>query len=308
MKISIIIPVYNGQCYILNCITSLLRQTYDNWEAIFVNDGSKDGTLNILNEYKRKDNRIIVISQVNAGVVHARNVGVKNATGEYILFLDVDDTLEYTALEKLKTESEIYPESDIIVFGINIISDTKINKSKSVNFKKLDSISYLKRILCGKNGWELWGKMYHKRLFSVPIDLPEHIRVGEDAAVFVQLVARSKVVIGYNFALYNYIQYSTSVSHIKSITLAEETLKAAYLIDTYLKKQNCYKSIAAEIDCMFLLFYSNSTRRAILDKKHPLIKDIKQNHWKIKAFKYLPPLKAVYILLNYYGIVRFPYK
>lgn len=90
-KISVIIPIYNIEEYIPLCLDSVLNNTYENIEVICVNDGSKDNSLQILNEYAKKDNRIIVLDQNNSGVSVARNNGVKKASGEYITFIDGDD-------------------------------------------------------------------------------------------------------------------------------------------------------------------------------------------------------------------------
>ena len=90
-KISVVVPIYNVERYLKRCIDSIINQTYDNLEIILVNDGSKDSCLNICNEYKKKDERVIVIDQPNAGLSGARNSGIEIATGEYISFIDSDD-------------------------------------------------------------------------------------------------------------------------------------------------------------------------------------------------------------------------
>lgn len=91
MKLSIVIPVYNAEKFISKCIRSVLRQTYPNFEIVIINDGSTDQSLNICNELKEKDSRILVISQPNSGSAKARRVGIDHATGDYVMFLDADD-------------------------------------------------------------------------------------------------------------------------------------------------------------------------------------------------------------------------
>ena len=93
-KISVIVPVYNVEKYLKRCLNSLVNQTYTNIEIICVNDGSKDNSLNILNEYAQKDNRIVVISQENQGQGIARNKGLEIAKGDYIGFIDPDDFID----------------------------------------------------------------------------------------------------------------------------------------------------------------------------------------------------------------------
>ena len=101
MLFSIIIPIYNVEAYLRDCLESVLRQSFSNWEAVCVNDGSTDGSAVILEEYASKETRIKVISQINGGLSSARNTGLKAAKGDYILFLDSDDWLEDNALEVL---------------------------------------------------------------------------------------------------------------------------------------------------------------------------------------------------------------
>ena len=106
MQFSIIIPVYNVQEYLRVCMDSVVNQTFSDWEAICVNDGSTDASLAILVAYAAQDTRIKVISQINGGLSSARNAGLKVAKGDYILFLDSDDWLEDYALEVLASKMD----------------------------------------------------------------------------------------------------------------------------------------------------------------------------------------------------------
>lgn len=127
--ISVIVPVYNVEAYLTRCLDSLLRQFFNDFEIICVNDESSDSCDKILGDYAKKDKRIKVITQTNQGVSGARNTGLNNATGEYIVFLDSDDYLPNFALEvfaKIALESK----SDVI------ISDRFINLSKNESTQK----------------------------------------------------------------------------------------------------------------------------------------------------------------------------
>lgn len=103
MFFSVIIPVYNVESYLETCLKSVINQSFSDWEAICVNDGSTDGSADILNEYAARESRLKVISQPNGGLSAARNAGIKAAEGEYVLFLDSDDWLEDNALEVLSS-------------------------------------------------------------------------------------------------------------------------------------------------------------------------------------------------------------
>ena len=113
-RITVIIPVYNVEQYLRDCLDSMLNQTMSDWEAICVNDGSIDGSAIILEEYARKDERIKVIEQSNGGLSAARNAGMKVAKGDYVLFLDSDDWLEPNALDVL---SEQLDGEDMLCFS-----------------------------------------------------------------------------------------------------------------------------------------------------------------------------------------------
>ena len=113
-KISIIVPCYNTEVFLKQCLDSLIGQTYQNLEIICVNDGSKDNTLQILHEYAEKDDRIIVVDQENAGVSEARNKALSLSTGKYVTFVDSDDWLGLDYIAKVFSEVN---DEDVIVCG-----------------------------------------------------------------------------------------------------------------------------------------------------------------------------------------------
>lgn len=295
--ISIIIPCYDAYKFIRRCINSLNNQTYSNWEAIFINDGSKDETLSILNHYAKNDSRIKVYSQENLGAAKAREYGISKASGEYITFLDVDDTLEPDALEKVAKKLNYNP--DLVVANFNIVNFDKVISRTSIAFEELSSLVYLKKVLTGKYGWELWGKVYRRELFDSSIITPTNFRIGEDAAVYIQIVSRAKKIVSCNYPIYNYIQYSESASHIRNRKYAEETLLAGRFVEEFLKQQPFYDEIKEEISAMHLLFYSNSSFKYSLSRYHPLVEYIIDNHLKITALLRIPILKSFYVLFLY---------
>lgn len=100
-KVSVVIPIYNVQDYLNDCIKSIVNQTYQHLEIILVDDGSPDSCPMICDDWKNKDGRIVVIHKENGGLSDARNAGLRNATGEYVLYVDSDDYLEHDAIEWL---------------------------------------------------------------------------------------------------------------------------------------------------------------------------------------------------------------
>ena len=125
VKISVILPVYNAEEYLEECLDSILNQSFKDIEAICINDGSTDASLAILENYHKRDSRISIITQENKGAGAARNIGLEHATGDYIYFMDSDDYLELTAFEEL-VELAINKNVDFVLFKIsNFYEDTK---------------------------------------------------------------------------------------------------------------------------------------------------------------------------------------
>ncbi len=121
--VSIIIPVYNAQCYLERCLVALMRQTYRNLEIIMVDDGSTDHSPEICTKYLNRDNRFRLITQKNSGVSRARNKGIRMATGKYIMFSDSDDWFRSDAVRKFVERAES-DGSDMVVSGFNRIINT----------------------------------------------------------------------------------------------------------------------------------------------------------------------------------------
>ena len=124
MTISVIIPVYNAENFLNECLNSIINQTYENLEIICINDGSTDNSLNILKKFSKKDTRIKIFTTDNCGQGSARNLGLNNASGEYISFIDADDWIRLDTYEILY--SKIYQSDlDLLFFQmINFIDST----------------------------------------------------------------------------------------------------------------------------------------------------------------------------------------
>ena len=140
--ISIIIPVYNAERYLSQCIESVIAQTFKDWEAILVNDGSKDGSLAICQEYASKDDRIRVRDKPNGGVSSARNKGLEMAQGDWITFMDSDDWLDSDAFEVYYDAAQ-RTGADIIKTGYRRVYDNEnVNGNDNNNNKKNDGYEW----------------------------------------------------------------------------------------------------------------------------------------------------------------------
>ena len=148
--ISVIIPVYNAENYVGRCIESVQAQTYNNWQMILVDDGSKDKSLEICQKYADVDNRISVIHQENAGPGIARNTGIAKASGNYVVFIDSDDYIEKDYFLLLSEHDE-----DVIFINVRdvdedgrVLKDDFMAKNKNLSIETI-----LRRQMTGKIDW-----------------------------------------------------------------------------------------------------------------------------------------------------------
>lgn len=132
-KISVIMPIYNTEKYLDESLKTVENQTLKNIEIICVNDGSKDGSLKIMEEHAAKDDRIKIINKENGGVCSARNVGIRAAQGEYISFIDSDDLIPDYALEKAYNDLKKY-KVDVVSFGLKMFVDGEDSGMSSLNY------------------------------------------------------------------------------------------------------------------------------------------------------------------------------
>ena len=216
-KISVIIPIYNVEKYLKRCIESVIKQTYSDLEIILVDDGSQDGCAKICDEYKKKDERIIVIHKKNGGLSDARNVGLKVATGEIISYIDSDDYLDLDMYEKMIKAME-EKNADIVVCGTNIDYEdghTKVKCEKEEkSFNREEALIELNSFK--SFDMAVWNKLYKREVVD-KIEFPVG-KKSEDYFVMYQYFARAKKVVIINQAKYHYFQRSNSISRGKNVT------------------------------------------------------------------------------------------
>lgn len=140
IKVSIVIPVYNVESYIIQCLDSVLNQTYQNIEIIIINDGSNDNTLNIINEKYVHHEKIFYYYQSNAGLGAARNKGIELCTGDYILFVDSDDWIREDTVE-LIVQTLQKDESDAVIFNMSYIFEDGIERKRTPLIMKSECVN-----------------------------------------------------------------------------------------------------------------------------------------------------------------------
>lgn len=216
-KISIIIPAYNSSQYLKECINSCLHQTFEDYEIIVLNDGSTDDTIYIMNSILKNSEKIILVSKdKNEGLVCARQTALKYAKGEFVFFVDADDTIEPDTLQRLVAVSE---ESDIVIGGILIESMQK--KQYPIQHKLCfkygaDKKGLLCNYLVKSITPSLCGRLIRKE-YLVGIGTPLGVTIGEDVITNLLLLnkydLRIKLVNDY---FYHYIQYPSSMLNSKN--------------------------------------------------------------------------------------------
>lgn len=188
-KLSIIIPVYNVEKYLPKCLGSILEQPFKDLEVICVNDGSTDGSLDVLQKIKKNDDRVVIIDKKNEGSGIARNIGLSTAQGEYVYFIDSDDWLEANVLAKIIAKADEL-QTDILVFGgLSYYNGKGQNGAYSKNklpkkyFGKVVSAKDIKKDIF-KFPSTAWTKLY-RRSFLIKNEIKfQNIRAGQDQLPF----------------------------------------------------------------------------------------------------------------------------
>ncbi|MDM1298607.1 glycosyltransferase family 2 protein [Empedobacter falsenii] len=208
-KVSILVPVYGVEQFIERCAISLFEQTFDDIEYVFVNDCTPDNSISILEriirKYPHRKNRIRIIShEANKGLAGARNTGVENATGDYILHVDSDDYIEKDMIELLVNKA-IAEDVDIVMCNSFLEwSNRKIIFNQTFSENKDTMIKQILRIEATPS---IWNKLIKRSLYIVNnIKTVEGVNYGEDLLVMPQLLYYTKKIAKIDKALYHYIQ------------------------------------------------------------------------------------------------------
>lgn len=212
--ISLVIPVYNVEKYFVRCMESVLRQTYDYFEVILVDDGSTDNSGKMCDEYAEKDNRVAVYHKLNGGLSDARNFGVERANAEWVSFIDSDDYVTEDYLEYLWYLIEKY-DADLSVGQFIRISDCQIGveiEQQNVKDYCLDTENAMKDLCLGNYiSTVSWGKLYRKEyLYKNKFPIGKYY---EDIATTYKLFFESKKVAVGLKKIYFYVQRNISILH-----------------------------------------------------------------------------------------------
>lgn len=257
-QISVIVPVYNLERYLEQCIKSIIDQTYDNLQIILVDDGSTDNSGEICDKYAQMDNRIQVIHKVNGGLVTARKAGLSLAKGNYIGFVDGDDYIESTFYENLLYK--IYELSVDFVHSGFIWNDNGNGKiccplSDRVIISGENRLLLIKKyVLCIESGNEvwtpsIWSKLYKadfiKKIYSNVFDNQSY---GEDLLTFCRCILESNTFALIASAEYHYLIRDGSLSHHRNIKRVREENILFNGLNNIWRDYGCYEEMREFMD------------------------------------------------------------
>lgn len=235
MMFSIIIPAYNASRYIARCIESVKGQTFTDFECIIVNDGSKDDTLALCRSLTDGDGRFIIIDSPNGGVSAARNKGLEQARGEYLLFVDADDWVEPTLLEELSRSCN---GMDVIQFDYYEVDDGMR--------QEIHVDSDLSMIIRG-DGAVVWKRAYRRALIA-DLRFDTTIKAGEDYLFSTQVFLRCQQYRHIDSCLYNYfVSEHQSVMHSDFAWNFGNQLLVTSRVEELLKAQGLYEVHKADL-------------------------------------------------------------
>ena len=243
MYFSIILPVYNAEKFLRDCLESIDAQTYKNYEVIAVNDGSTDSSKSILEEYAKKNNRIRIFNCENHGVTSARKRGIANSNGEYLLLIDADDTVNPELLSHVKETVEKFPHIDLVRFKAYIVNDKEDEDHELYNttatpFNALISgVEAINAWTKSNKRFELfWLYAVKREKMSLMESCPD-LRTAGDYGFIPVLVANCENIVmidyvGYNYTMDNKSSLSHEIGHDAARRKAQNFLKAYnYLMD-----------------------------------------------------------------------------
>ncbi len=303
VKISVIIPIYNVEKYLSMCLTSCINQTLYDVEFICINDGSTDGSREILQQFADIDERIIIIDQENQGISAARNAGLDIASGEFIMFLDADDFIEETACERVWCETLEAP-TDIVNFGSYLFPDNPY--PTEWHFSVLNTPT--------KRFWEfsadvlfeektarpfLWHQAFKKSILDeYNIRFNVGVTLGEDLIFLFKFYPHAEYFAFIQDKLYNYRWYRVgSTMHTVLQDMDSKIMKdidTAEIICEYWKNNGWFEDYGVEFLQWLLEFVVHSIRSKGVKKSSALYKRLKELIEEYNLDKYSEELSSTH--------------
>lgn len=265
MKYTFIVPVYNGEKYIDRCLESLLTQIYPNFEIIAINDGSKDASKDILDDYQKNYDKVKIFHQENKGLSATRNLGIKKATGDYILFIDVDDYISSHTLSFIEAINK--NSADLI--KINWSSKAEDLNLKLGDPETLSGAEALIKLINQKKVFEMATIYAYRRDFLIKNNIYfKENRYHEDFGLIPITILKATEVILANRVMYYYDQ--NVIGSIMNATKYEVTRKKAFDVLEYYKEIKEELNKIKNVNPLAIELLNSFNANAVLNKRKTL--------------------------------------
>lgn len=288
MKFSVLIPVYNTEQYLDECITSILSQSFKDFEIIIVDDGSTDNSGKLCDKYKKNyPNQITVIHQENQGLISARRVAIENAKGEYCVFVDSDDFAELILLEKINQCLNQIPDIDIVMYSYYYFADgNRKEHSKIANngtvWNSDNKTELFKKLVFSGEIDAIWIKAIKTDLLlkdTIPYEKYQHKNMSEDLLQSLYPITYANKIFYLDIPLYDYRYNNQSISRCFS----KDSISAKNSLHVYQEIKNALplwkideNDFIRHVDArwfnetMYIFFNSYENAKAKADKKEVL--------------------------------------
>ena len=303
-KITVIVPAYNVEQYLAKCLDSILNQNFEKLEVIVVDDGSTDDSLKIAETYRENHPEIIkVIHQSNRGQGGARNTGIKNACGRYILFVDSDDTIKKGMLSTLYNEIEM-SKADVVFFGIEYVDENGkvITTRQELEDEHIEFTLQEQPYIFVKDGF-VCDKIYRTELFvKNNIWFLENVWY-EDLNVEAKVILCANTMTSVNKAFYRYLQRTGSTMHNKNIEKNADMIYVVEDVLEYCKDQGIFEKYQEQLELLvaFHVMTLCTLRIASDNPWHPLLG--KLHDYGKQQFPQIGKTRGIKQLLKKYQII-----
>lgn len=302
---SLIVPIYGVEKYIERFAHSVLNQKYEYIQYIFINDGTKDASIEILqnlinSEYSNKKDQITIINQENKGLPKTREVGLKYATGDFILHVDSDDWLEEDAFEKLAKHIEENPESEIVFFSFKPEGDPKFKIKQKYHFEDIkDRDEFIKGLFIGKSYAYVWHKCVKRSIYqNHEIIFPKY-NMHEDVHLMSQVIHYAKHFSFLPEELYHYNRANPG-SITRESEKRQRQERVLNMLDLYEHYKGTDDNPIKDVQKRIIFHSAWSCIKFNFDilKNYPdVIKDIKKS--TISKKNYMPIAKQIIVKARY---------
>lgn len=304
LEISVIVPVYNVDQFLENCLSSILKQTFEDFEVLLIDDGSSDKSGAICDKYAQKDKRIKVMHIENNGVSNARNLGIQEAKGKYIAFIDSDDYVEATYLETLLSTLK---RNDVDCALCSFYSESIENSILAIMNEPIKPNEIL--TLFGSKDLLLvnpavWNKLYIREIIiQNNITFDTKLRIGEDLLFYLTYLLFCTKIVYVDTPLYHYIQRPNSAINSQNCKKNRDILLCVEKILCMYRSANNVSCFYSELEylAIFHIYLSAIPRILIYDVNNSLIEELevflKRNFPSYKQNPYLKKQRKSRIIL-----------